>query len=300
MEARRGELADLEAQLKSLAGRSGSSADVREARRELFKKVVSHMTLNVDMSPLFGTMLLNAATPDVPTKKMLYHYVTHTATSKPDLALLCVNTLMKDAADPDATIRALALRSLASLRVPSLASYAVEALGKGLRDAAPGPRKTAALGVLKLHDLAPAAVAGARLPEALRAMLLEDRDADVAANCLAALRELDGLPALAAQRRVVFSLLNRVRTFSEWGQCLVLELAALYKPVSSDEMFDVMNLLEDRLRSASAAVVLGTVRVFLQLTLSHADVHQAVYARGADAFPYCASGQTRTRCSWAS
>jgi vesicle coat complex subunit/outer membrane biosynthesis protein TonB len=279
MEMRRGELADIESALKSLAGRGASSGDIRDARRELFKKVVSYMTINVDMSPLFGTMLLNAATSDVPSKKMLYHYVTHTANAKPDLALLCVNTLVKDAADPDATIRALALRSLASLRVPSLASYISEALTAGLRDPHPAPRKTAALGVLKLHDLAPAAVAATELVATLRVMLTEDRSPDVSANCLVVLRELDGVPALAAQRRVVFSLLNRVKTFSEWSQCLVLELAACYEPASADEMFDVMNLLEDRLRHANAAVVLAAVRVFLHVTLAHADVHQAVYER---------------------
>jgi vesicle coat complex subunit len=279
MEMRRGELADIESALKSLAGRGAASVDIRDARRELFKKVVSYMTINVDMSPLFGTMLLNAATSDVPSKKMLYHFVTHTANAKPDLALLCVNTLVKDAADPDATIRALALRSLASLRVPSLASYISEALTAGLRDPHPAPRKTAALGVLKLHDLAPTAVAGTELIDTLRVMLTEDRSPDVSANCLVVLRELDGVPSLAAHRRVVFSLLNRIKTFSEWSQCLVLELAAAYTPASADEMFDVMNLLEDRLRHANAAVVLAAVRVFLHVTLSHADVHQAVYER---------------------
>lgn len=39
-------------------------------------------------------------------------------------------------------------------------------------------------------------------------------------------------------------------------------------------MFDIMNLLEDRLRHNSSAVVLATVRLFLLITLPHADVHQ--------------------------
>lgn len=44
-------------------------------------------------------------------------------------------------------------------------------------------------------------------------------------------------------------------------------------------MFDVMNLLEDRLRHANSAVVLAAVRLFLLITLPHADVHQQVYER---------------------
>ena len=38
----------------------------------------------------------------------------------------------------------------------------------------------------------------------------------------------------------------------------------------------MMNLLEDRLQHANGAVVLATTKLFLQLTLSMADVHQQV------------------------
>lgn len=47
---------------------------------------------------------------------------------------------------------------------------------------------------------------------------------------------------------------------------------------NSDEMFDIMNLLEDRLRHNNSAVVLGAVRLFLLITLPHADVHQQARA----------------------
>ena len=101
----------------------------------------------------------------------------------------------------------------------------------------------------------------------------------VSANCLLVLREVDGLPALAANKRAVYKLLNRLKAFSEWAQCAVLELASHYKPADADEMFDIMNLLEDRLRHANSAVVLATVRLFLLLTLDHPDIHQMVYER---------------------
>lgn len=71
-------------------------------------------------------------------------------------------------------------------------------------------------------------------------------------------------------------LMCRIKEFSEWAQCLVLELVAKYMPLESDEIFDIMNLLEDRLQHANGAVVLATIKVFLQLTLSLTDVHQQV------------------------
>lgn len=56
----------------------------------------------------------------------------------------------------------------------------------------------------------------------------------------------------------------------------MLELVAKYVPSDSNDIFDTMNLLEDRLQHANGAVVLATVKVFLNLTLSMADVHQQV------------------------
>lgn len=56
----------------------------------------------------------------------------------------------------------------------------------------------------------------------------------------------------------------------------MLELVAKYVPSDSNDIFDTMNLLEDRLQHANGAVVLATVKVFLNLTLSMTDVHQQV------------------------
>lgn len=56
----------------------------------------------------------------------------------------------------------------------------------------------------------------------------------------------------------------------------MLELVAKYVPSDNSEIFDIMNLLEDRLQHANGAVVLATTKVFLHLTLSMADVHQQV------------------------
>lgn len=68
-----------------------------------------------------------------------------------------------------------------------------------------------------------------------------------------------------------------MKEFSEWAQCIVLELVSKYVPMDSEEIFDIMNLLEDRLQHANGAVVLATIKVFLHMTLSMTDVHQQVH-----------------------
>lgn len=72
----------------------------------------------------------------------------------------------------------------------------------------------------------------------------------------------------------------RIKEFSEWAQCLVLELASKFLPSDNNEIFDIMNLLEDRLQHANGAVVLATIKVFLHLTMSMTDVHQQVQCYG--------------------
>ena len=97
----------------------------------------------------------------------------------------------------------------------------------------------------------------------------------VAANCLSVLVEIEGYGALATSSMLI-PLLNRTREFSEWALCVVLDIAARYRPADSAEVYDVMNVLESCLGHANSAVVLATVKVFLHLTLELPEVHQQV------------------------
>ncbi|KAK1375180.1 hypothetical protein POM88_031373 [Heracleum sosnowskyi] len=63
----------------------------------------------------------------------------------------------------------------------------------------------------------------------------------------------------------------KIKEFSEWSQCIVLELVSKYVPPDNSEFFDIMNLLEDRLQHANGAVVLATIK------LSRTDVHQQLH-----------------------
>jgi AP-4 complex subunit beta-1 len=54
-------------------------------------------------------------------------------------------------------------------------------------------------------------------------------------------------------------------------------MCAKYKPDTPDEMYDIMNLLEDRFKHASSSVVLGAIKVFLHLTDGDAELSKQVY-----------------------
>ncbi|PON76494.1 AP-1, 2,4 complex subunit beta [Parasponia andersonii] len=282
------EVSDLKLQLRQLAGSRAPGVD--DSKRELFKKVISYMTIGIDVSSLFGEIVMCSAASDIVLKKMCYLYVGNYAKVNPDLALLTINFLQRDCKDEDPMIRGLALRSLCSLRVANLVEYLVGPLGSGLKDSNSYVRMVAVMGVLKLYHISASTCIDADFPAVLKHLLLNDPDTQVVANCLSALQEIWSLEATTSEeasreretllsKPIVYYLLNRIKEFSEWAQCLVLDLVAKYVPSDSNDIFDIMNLLEDRLQHANGAVVLASTKVFLQLTLSMTDVHQQVYER---------------------
>ncbi|CAA0821331.1 Beta-adaptin-like protein A [Striga hermonthica] len=286
----KGEVTDLKMQLRQLAGSRAPGTD--DTKRDLFKKVISYMTIGIDVSSVFSEMVMCSATSDIVLKKMCYLYVGNYAKHNPDLALLTINFLQRDCKDEDPMIRGLALRSLCSLGVANLVEYLVGPLGNGLRDGNSYVRMVAAVGVLKLYHISALTCLDADFPDLLKHLMLTDKDAKVVANCLTSLQEIWSLEAATSEeaakeresllsKSVIYYFLNRyeIKEFGEWAQCIVLELVSKYVPSDSDEIFDIMNLLEDRLQHANSAVVLATIKVFLHMTLSMTDVHQQVYER---------------------
>ena len=80
-------------------------------------------------------------------------------------------------------------------------------------------------------------------------------------------------PHLQACKQCLKLLLQE---FSEWAQCQVLEFATHYRPSDEQEVYDFMNVLDDRLSHSNSAVVMATVKMFLHYTLTMPATHQQV------------------------
>ena len=59
------------------------------------KKIVANMTMGNDMSPLFSDVIACMNIPQLEIKKMVYLYLINYARSKPDMALLAVNSFVR-------------------------------------------------------------------------------------------------------------------------------------------------------------------------------------------------------------
>ena len=271
---RKGEVSDLRTQLRDPATEKDPAR-----RRDLLKKVVAFMTIGVDTSALFSEMILACITKDLVAKKMIYFYLCVHSETNSEIAILAINTLQKDCKDESPLVRGLALRSLASLRLPQLTEYLIPTLKACLLDTAPYVRKTAILATLKLYRISPESFRQMGLTEKMYGML-RDNDALVAMNALAVLQEVtEETGGINVNKSILYFLLNRLRDVAEWQQILILDLVLKYTPQNEDEMFDIMNLLEERLRGSNSAVIISCSRVFLYLTQNLPTVHRQVFDR---------------------
>jgi len=270
-ESRKGEVNELRQLLRNF---SMEKSPLR--RRDIIKKVIAYMTLGIDVSRLFTEMMLVIETRDLVIKKMVYLFLCNYATTNPDLAQMCTNTLTKDCANDDPMVRGLALRSLCSLRLPQMVEYVSEPVRRSLVDSHAYVRKTAVMGILKIYHLDPDKLEECGFVDTLYDML-RDPDASVVANCILVLEELmakgpDG--GMAINRAIMLHLLNRLSEFSEFGVLAVLDLVPRYIPANDEEGFQIMNLLDPVLRTTNAGAFTAVIFAFLSLTQNLPDIDQ--------------------------
>ncbi|KAJ8258019.1 hypothetical protein GJAV_G00192260 [Gymnothorax javanicus] len=247
--------------------------------RNVILRVIRCMTQGLDMSPLYMEMVKASATVDIVQKKLVYLYMCTYAGLKPDLALLAINTLRKDCADPNPMVRGLALRNMCNLRMPGITEYVQQPVLSGLRDKASYVRRVAVLGCTKMHNFQPNAEIDGAVVNELYSML-RDPDPVVMVNCLRALEEiLKGEGGVVINKPIAHHLLNRLRDLDVWGQSEVLTFLLRYRPRDEDELFDILSLLDGFLQSGHTPVMAATLRLFLSLAAAHPAVQADALGR---------------------
>ena len=235
-------------------------------QKEAVKKVIAAMTVGKDVSMLFPDVCNCMQTPNMELKKLVYLYLINYAKSQPDLAIMAVNTFVKDASDGNPLIRALAVRTMGCIRVQQITEYLTTPLLKCLRDEDPYVRKTAAICVVKLFDINPELVQEQGFLE-LVVNLVSDQNPSVVANAVACLSEI----AEASGHENIFGLvpgclpklLAALNECSEWGQVHLLDAIALLRPDDAKTAESTIDRVLPRLQHSNSAVVLSAAKVVL-------------------------------------
>ncbi|CAI9772685.1 unnamed protein product [Fraxinus pennsylvanica] len=253
---KKGEIPELKEELNS---------QYKDKRKDAVKKVIAAMTVGKDVSSLFTDVVNCMQTENLELKKLVYLYLINYAKSQPDLAILAVNTFVKDSQDPNPLIRALAVRTMGCIRVDKITEYLCDPLQRCLKDDDPYVRKTAAICVAKLYDINAELVEDRGFLEALKD-LISDNNPMVVANAVAALAEIQEnstRPIFEITTHTLSKLLTALNECTEWGQVFILDALSKYKAEDAREAENIVERVTPRLQHANCAVVLSAVKMIL-------------------------------------
>ncbi|OIW11125.1 hypothetical protein TanjilG_22932 [Lupinus angustifolius] len=254
---KKGEIPELKEELNS---------QYKDKRKDAVKKVIAAMTVGKDVSSLFTDVVNCMQTENLELKKLVYLYLINYAKSQPDLAILAVNTFVKDSQDPNPLIRALAVRTMGCIRVDKITEYLCDPLQRCLKDDDPYVRKTAAICVAKLYDINAELVEDRGFLESLKD-LISDNNPMVVANAVAALAEIQEnstRPIFEITVPTLTKLLTALNECTEWGQVFILDALSRYKAADAREAENIVERVTPRLQHANCAVVLSAVKMILQ------------------------------------
>ena len=214
---------------------------------------------------------------------MIYQYLINYAEKNSEIVIMAINTFLMDCKSGNGKIRGLALRSLCSLNFEGVADYTQSAISEGLDDMDPYVKKTAIVGCIKMFRNSKKEFKTTDFIYKLYRNITDDPSPLVVINSIVALNEIEEKKGgCEPTQDIVITLLNKIKDFNEWGQSTILDLVAKFEPDNEDLKFDIMNLLEDRLKHASSSVLLGAVKVFINLTKNDKALSKDVHQRLAD------------------
>jgi AP-3 complex subunit beta len=176
----------------------------------------------------FPAVLKTLSNPYPSTRPLVYNYLLHHAEADPDTTLLSINTIQKSLSDSNPRVRAMALKTMAGIRVPMISQLVSLAIKKGTSDLSPIVRKAAALACVKCITLDQNT--RPQVEEYL-AKLLADQQYYVAGAAVQAFMEICP-ERLDLIHSVYRKLCKMVADMDEWGQLAILRLMTTYARIS--------------------------------------------------------------------
>jgi hypothetical protein len=243
------------------------------------QEVLTQLSWGVDVSRLLSPIVMSSEAHDIPCKRMVYTIMTSIARKDPDMATLITNTLLKDCASDNPIVRGMALRAICDVEVSDILDELPKIVALGLADSNPYVRRMAVLATIHLQKVAPASIEQKGITNRLYE-LLRDRDPQIVCNSLFALSALlKNSGGVRFDMNLIHHLVNSLPKFSEWAQSEAMQVISQYKPENDTERFDLMNIVDQFLSSASPAVLSGAAKILLALTNDKGEIQRQVVTR---------------------
>ncbi|SCU86578.1 LANO_0C08482g1_1 [Lachancea nothofagi CBS 11611] len=219
-----------------------NSRNEREVRDGM-KRVASLLASDdptIDLELYFADVVKNiGSSNDIKVKRLIAVYLLRYAERQPNVALLAVNSIQKSLTDPDPQSRALALKMLSDIKIPSLYPIVLHSVKKSVSDSAPEVRSAVSFALLKLYREQRETVADDVKP--LLVDLLSDTDPLVVSSALLLLKEAfpQSLDLLHGHFRRYCKILPQL---SQWSQAYLIDLLIDYcktfipRPILTDSL----------------------------------------------------------------
>ena len=261
-------------------------------QRDVLKKIISYITIGIDISDIYSEMILCASTRDIINKKMIYLYLSFYARSKSSLSILLINTLYNDCMDYDPQIRGLALRTLCNLNLSNTTdyiNYCIPKINTCINDTNYYVKKIAVVSIAKMvridcKIIQPGGICDTYI-DMLVGMLQNESNQYIVISIINTLNDIyhtlntDQLYILANHRAI--QLLSQLNDYNEWNQCQLLTFISYCNITNHEQIFDIMNLLETKLLCNNTAIIICILNIFIKLTLQlqNDNVYSSVYSR---------------------
>ena len=239
-------------------------------RKETLKKIIAGMTTGKEVNELFPHVLKCIYTKDTEMKKLVYLYLINYSSNNPEPAVLAINSFCKDCEDKNPMVRALALRTMASIRVDCISEYLLDPLRNAFKDDNPFVRRTAVIAVAKFFETLPELAQEFDLEKELRKMLATEINSGVATAIISALIDASKTAGISftVSDSLIPKILRHLPECNEWSQIAIIESLTLnYHPEEQEKNLEQNSKILDAvlpfLQHSNIALLLAAVKAII-------------------------------------
>ncbi|KAK9357990.1 adaptin N terminal region-domain-containing protein [Lipomyces starkeyi] len=188
------------------------------------KAIATMMSKGQDVTEYFPDVVKNSSAQTLEVRKLVYIYLLRYGQQESDLALLSINAIQKSLGDQNPQIRAMAIKVLSGIKVPSIAPIILLGIRKSIVDMSAIVRRAAAVAIGKCFELDKSNL---ETLVGYLATLLADKSFYVVGSAVQTFVNMcpDRLDMLHTNYR---RYCNMLADIEEWGQVCVLDMLTRY------------------------------------------------------------------------